>query len=102
VDPARSENHGMDGTSLRENREIPRSPAQLITGRAVGGTRRGRSEMHECGKSDRPVVPANLPKEAAAWGGREGKGASHGEHGRHNASRTQRRAGCVECAGSCA
>ena len=39
-DPARSENHGMHGTSKRENREIPRSPAQLITGLAARGTLR--------------------------------------------------------------
>jgi RNA-directed DNA polymerase len=78
VDPARSENHGMYGTSMRENREIPRSPAQLITGRAVQGTRRGRSEMHERGKSDRPVVPANLPKEAAAAEVGEERGRAKG------------------------
>ena len=38
--PARSENHGMYGTSMRENRESPRLPAWLITGRAVQGTPR--------------------------------------------------------------
>ena len=38
--PARSENQGMYGTSVRENREIPRSPTQLISGRAVQGTLR--------------------------------------------------------------
>lgn len=38
--PARSENHGMYGTSMRENREIPGSPAWVITGRAVQGTPR--------------------------------------------------------------
>ena len=32
VDPAGSESHGMYGTSMRENREIPRSPMRLITG----------------------------------------------------------------------
>ncbi len=36
-DPARSENHGMYGTSMRENREIPRSPAWPITRRAAQG-----------------------------------------------------------------
>jgi hypothetical protein len=36
-DPARSENHGMYGTSMRENREIPPSPAPLIAGRAAQG-----------------------------------------------------------------
>jgi len=37
VDPARSENHGMYGTSMRENREVPRSPVGLIAGRAAQG-----------------------------------------------------------------
>src|SRR6266508_6665009 len=32
-DPARSENHGMYGNSMRENREVPCSPVPLITGR---------------------------------------------------------------------
>jgi len=40
VGPARSENHGMYGTSMRENREVPRSPVGLITGRAAQGTPR--------------------------------------------------------------
>ena len=39
-DPARSENQGMCGIFMRENREIPRSPVQLITGRAAQGTSR--------------------------------------------------------------
>jgi hypothetical protein len=37
VGPARSENHGMYGTSMRENREVPRSPVRLVTGRAAQG-----------------------------------------------------------------
>ena len=37
VDPARSENLCMYGTSMRENREIPCSPVRLIPGRAVQG-----------------------------------------------------------------
>ena len=40
ADPVRSENHGMYGTSMRENREIPCLPAWLITGRAAQGTPR--------------------------------------------------------------
>ncbi len=35
--PARSENHGMYGTSMRENREVPRSLVRVITGRAAKG-----------------------------------------------------------------
>ena len=37
ADPARSENLCMHGTSLRENREIPRSPVRPVTGRAAQG-----------------------------------------------------------------
>jgi hypothetical protein len=40
VDPARSENQGMHGISMRENRESPRPPIQLITGWAAQGTLR--------------------------------------------------------------
>ena len=40
ADPAWSENHGMYGTSMRENREIPCSPDPLIMGRAAQGTLR--------------------------------------------------------------
>ena len=36
-DPARSENLSMYGTSMCENREIPRSPVPLITGRPARG-----------------------------------------------------------------
>ena len=39
-DPARSENQGMYGTSMRENRESPCPPAWLITGRDAWGTPR--------------------------------------------------------------
>ncbi len=35
VGPARSENHGMYGTSMRENREVPRLPVRVVTGRAA-------------------------------------------------------------------
>jgi hypothetical protein len=95
VDPARSENHGMYGTSMRENREIPGSPAQLITGRAVQGTRRGTPEMHERGKSDRPVVPANLSNKAAAAEVGEERGRAKGNtagktHPGHSAGRVRR------------
>ena len=37
ADPARSKNLSMHGTSMHENREIPVSPARLITGRAAQG-----------------------------------------------------------------
>ena len=37
ADPARSKNLSMYGVPMRENREIPRSPAQPINGRAAQG-----------------------------------------------------------------
>jgi len=40
ADPARSENQGMYGNSMRENREIPPSPVWMITGRDAQGTSR--------------------------------------------------------------
>jgi hypothetical protein len=39
-DPARSENQGMYGVSMRENRESPGPPVQVITGWAAQGTPR--------------------------------------------------------------
>ena len=64
----------MYGTSMRENREIPRSPVRLITGRDAQGTRGGTPEMHEGGKSDGPVVPANLPNKAVGAVAEAGEG----------------------------
>jgi hypothetical protein len=40
ADPARSENQGMYGISMRENRESPHPPIWLITGWAAQGTLR--------------------------------------------------------------
>ena len=40
ADPARSENLCMYGTSMRENREIPRFPVAVIGRRAAQGTPR--------------------------------------------------------------
>jgi len=37
ADPARSKNLRMHGISLRENREVPRSPVQVMVGRAAQG-----------------------------------------------------------------
>jgi hypothetical protein len=39
-DPARSENLCMYGIFMRENREVPRSPAGVMIGRAAQGTLR--------------------------------------------------------------
>jgi len=43
VGPARSETLCMYGTSMRENREVPRSPVTMITGRAAQGRPRPHS-----------------------------------------------------------
>ena len=43
ADPARSENHCMHGTSLRENREVSCSPVWLIAGRAAQARPRPQS-----------------------------------------------------------
>ncbi len=40
VDPARSKNQGMYGISMRENRDSPGPPVQVITGWAAQGTLR--------------------------------------------------------------
>ena len=37
ADPARSKNLCMHGISLRENREVPRSPVRVMVGRAAQG-----------------------------------------------------------------
>jgi RNA-directed DNA polymerase len=37
ADPARSKNLCMRGISMRENREVPRSPAVVMAGRAAQG-----------------------------------------------------------------
>ena len=80
---ARSKNHGMYGTSKRENREIPRPapPGDRRWGRS-GNARGGKPGMNERGKSDGPVVPANPPNKAGAAGGGGGKGTGQGKHGR--------------------
>ena len=38
--PAGSENHGMCGTFVRENREVPCLPVRVVCGRAARGTLR--------------------------------------------------------------
>jgi hypothetical protein len=51
---------------MRENREVPYSPAGLIIG---GPLREGHGctpEMNERGKSDSPVLPAKPPNKAQA------------------------------------
>src|SRR5438093_1099601 len=55
--PARSETRNTCGTSLRENREIPASPAADGAAGRVGKAKSRNPAMHDTGKSDRPVVP---------------------------------------------
>ena len=66
-DPARSENQGMCGVFMRENRESPSSarPVDRWAGRS-GNAIGGKPGMNGDGQSDGPVVPANLPNKAAA------------------------------------
>ena len=88
-DPARSENHGMHGISMRENREVPPSSHSADhrmgrPGNAVGGT----PGMHGGGKSDRPVVPANPPNKGPAVVGVAEAGEERGRAEGNTASKT--------------
>jgi RNA-directed DNA polymerase len=78
-DPARSENQGMHGISMRENREVPRL-ARRSDDRAgrSGNAQCGKPEMNERGKSDMPVVPANPPNNALAAEVGEERGMAKG------------------------
>ena len=88
--PARSEALSTQGSSMAENREIPRSPTEV--GR-TGKTEGRKPVMHERGKSDRPVVPRNSPNKAerpAAEAG-EGRGLAEGNPRQTAVGRTQMR-----------
>jgi hypothetical protein len=54
--PARSENQGMHGISMRENRESPSDVRPMIKGGSLGEGQGRKPEMG--GQSDSPVVPA--------------------------------------------
>jgi RNA-directed DNA polymerase len=77
----------MYGTSMRENREILCPPVRLITGRDAQGTE-GTPEMHEHGKSDGPVVPANPPNNAPVAAGAAEAGEGRGPAKGNTASKT--------------
>ncbi len=64
ADPARSKNLSMHGTSMRENRETPRPPDQLIRGGTLREGQWPKPEMHGRGESDRSVLPAKAPNNA--------------------------------------
>jgi hypothetical protein len=53
-DPARSENHGMYGISMRENREVPRSPAGVMTGGRSGNAQAVRLRCTSVGSQTCP------------------------------------------------
>ena len=63
-DPARSETSCTNGTSMRENREIPCSPPGDGPGGRAGKVGDHNPAMNEHGKSDRPIVPAKQPNKA--------------------------------------
>jgi hypothetical protein len=56
--PARSKTRRTCGDSLRENREVPVSPAADGAGGRAGKANGRAPAMHDPGKSDRPVVRA--------------------------------------------
>ena len=79
---------------MRENREIPESPAADGAAGRIGKAE-GRTPMtHGSGRSDRPVVPAKPSNKAepSAAERAEGRGLAKGNTDEQNAPRTQRRA----------
>jgi len=81
VDPARSENQGICGTFMRENRESPCPPVRLISGRAAQGTLRRQAWdewTRAVGSPRSPVVPASPPNKAMAAEAGEERGRAKG------------------------
>ena len=64
IDAAESENPGMCGNSMRENRETPQTPSPVGGGgrseKAAGHT----ADAYVCGESDDSVVPAKRANKA--------------------------------------
>ena len=97
--PARSKTRSTCATFLRENREVPTSPAaDGATGR-VGKAKRRTPAMHDEGKSDSPVVPTKSPNKVGQPTAEavEGRGLAKGNASEQNAPRTQCRT-CVPSA----
>lgn len=88
--PARSQTRRTHGTFLRENREIPKPPADEMAGRTEKATGR-TAVMDGSGKSDGAVVPAKSPNKAgrAAAEAMEGRAPAKGNTDEQNAPRTQ-------------
>ncbi len=83
----------MRGSSMRENREISRSPDGDGPPGRMGKAGGRNPMMYGREKSDRPAVPANCRNKApsgAADGGEE-RGLTKGNSDRQNAHRTQLR-----------
>jgi len=83
----------MCGTFLRENREIPLTPAADGTAGRSGKANGRTPEMHVSGKSDGFVLPAKQPNNAKGLAAEvvEGRDPIKGNTDGQNASRTQSR-----------
>jgi hypothetical protein len=90
VDPAGSKNLCMRGISMRENREVPRSPA---VGGPCGEGRGRNPVMDDRGKSDGPVVPAKPPNNAPGGAAEAVEGRGPAEGNAASETRSGRRAG---------
>lgn len=93
MDPTRSENLCMYGTSMRENREIPSSPFWPITRRAAQGRQSRKPEMNEYGKSDSPIVPANPTNNTTQVAAESGEGRGLAKGNTTNLTHSGHRAG---------
>jgi hypothetical protein len=83
----------MYGTSLRENREIPCSPAQLIGDRPSREGQCRTPGMYECGKSDHLIVPTKPPNKAGQLAAEVVEERRSGKRSSGDPSRPGRRAG---------
>jgi hypothetical protein len=101
--PARSQTPRTCEVFLRENREIHELPAADGAAGRIGKAEGRTPMMHDSRKSDRPVVltkPSNKAEPSVAEGV-EGRGLAKGNTDEQNASRTQRRKRCAQCARPC-
>ena len=100
ADPTRSENLCMLGLFMRENREVPRLPVPLITGRAAQGRPRPHAWDARAWEVGSPRSTDEAAEQGNRCGGGGGKGARRGEPGRHDTPRTQSRVRRATRAGS--
>jgi RNA-directed DNA polymerase len=92
-DPARSETSDMRGNSMRENREIPCSPAVDGPAGRAGKVDDRNPAMHGPGKSDSSILPTKSPNKAKGLAAEvmEGRGLTEENTGQQNTPRTQGR-----------